>query len=176
MKTSLIILTVVGNLCLLNSCNEKNKETNLSENQTVQVSENDSVKSSVQIKHQDSAQTSTAKTSEKPIQKSVKCEDKGGNMEIGFTTECFWENYTFEEAYLAYKEKYKNDDDGKFLESKMPKANYKATFKEYPLEVDYKYSGKNKLDIEIFFPGGVTFITFKKEDNGVKTTTVHSPD
>ena len=176
MKNLIIILAAVGNFFFLNSCQEKNSETKSIENQKIDSERDDSLKSVVQIRPEDSAQTSTAKTSEKPIQKSVKCEDKGGNMEIGFTTECFWENYTFEEAYLAYKEKYKNDDDGKFLESKMPKANYKATFKEYPLEVDYKYSGKNKLDIEIFFPGGVTFITFKKEDNGVKTTTVHSPD
>lgn len=176
MKNLVVILIVFGNLCLLNSCHEKNKETKISENQEIKVKENDSVKSLSQIKPEDSAQNQTPKISEKPIEKSVKCEDKGGNMELGFTTECFWENYTFEETYLAFKEKYKNNDDGKFLEEKMPQANYKATFKEYPLFVDYKYSGKDELNIEILFPGGVTYITFKKMGKGVKTIAVHSPD
>lgn len=176
MKNLVVILVVFGNICFLNSCHEKNQETNISENQDIKVKENDSVKSLSQIKPEDSAQNQTPKISGKPIEKTVKCEDKGGNMELGFTTECFWENYTFEETYLAFKEKYKNNDDGKFLEEKMPQANHKATFKEYPLAVDYKYSGKNELNIEILFPGGVTFITFKKIEKGVKTIVVHSPD
>lgn len=176
MKNHVIILALVSNFCLLNSCGEKNTETNIYKNQNVQVIENDSSKLLTHIKPEDSAQVPAPKISETAVKKSVKCEDKGGNMELGFTTECIWENYTFEEAYLAFKEKHKDNDDGKFLERKMPKANYEATFKEYPLAVDYQYSGKNELHIEILFPGGVTFITFKKMEKGVKSIVVHSPD
>lgn len=172
----LFIILLAGNLCVLNSCQEKKTGNNIPENHNVKLNSKDSLKSSVQIETEDSAQIATPKIPEKPIEKSVKCEDKGGNMELGFTTECFWENYNLEESYLAFKEKYKDNDDGKFLETKIPKANYKATFKEYPLAVDYKFKGKNQLDIEILFPGGVTFITFKNIAKGVKTIVVHSPD
>lgn len=108
--------------------------------------------------------------------KWMECEDKGGDMGIGFTTECRWYNYDLEEAYLAFKEKNKHNDDGKFLEKQMPKSNYKATFKEYPIFIDYQYSDKNTLKAELLFPGGETDITFKKANGEVITTVVASPD
>lgn len=156
------------------SCKEKTSES-ISNFEKVQNTK-DSVAISVKDSVENLIKENPTVDASKPVKKTVNCEDKGGNMEIGFTTECFWKNYTFEETYLAFKEKYKDNDDGKFLEEKMPKANYKATFKEYPLYVDYKYSGKDELNIEILFPGGVTFITFKKMEKGVKTIAVHSPD
>lgn len=170
MKKIVFILLIISI-----SCKEKTSET-VSNTVKIQNISKDTAAIPVKDSAENLSKQNPTVNASKLVKKSVKCEDKGGNMEIGFTTECFWENYTFEETYIVFKEKYKNNDDGKFLEEKMPKANYKATFKEYPLYVDYKYSGKDELNIEILFPGGVTFITFKKEDNGVKTTTVHSPD
>lgn len=156
------------------SCKEKTNES-VSHPEKIQ-----NTKDSVAISVKDSAENLIKENptvdASKPVKKTVKCEEKGGNMEIGFTTECLWENYTLEETYFAFKEKHKNNDEEKFLESKMPQANHKATFKEYPLSVDYKYSGKDELNIEILFPGGVTFITLKKMENGVKSIVVHSPD
>lgn len=172
MKKSIIFFFL---LIISMSCKEKTSELN-SNSEKIQNTSKDSAIVSPKDSAENTTQPKPTIDKPKTLEKTVDCEDKGGNMEIGFTTECFWENYTLEETYLAFRKEFKDNDDGKFLEEKMPKANYKATFKEYPLAVDYKYSGGNELKIEILFPGGVTFITFKKVDENVITTIVASPD
>ena len=109
-------------------------------------------------------------------QLSVECIDHGGDMENGFITECFFKNATLEEAYQTYTELNKDNDDGKYLEIKLPKTDFFKDGSEYPISIDYKYSGKNKLTIDLFFPGGGTTIIFTEKADGVKAITNHSPD
>ena len=44
------------------------------------------------------------------------------------------------------------------------------------VEVDYKWKGKNKLEVIQYFDGGVTSYIFKQKKNGTKLTTIHSAD
>ncbi|MBF8456883.1 hypothetical protein IV494_06770 [Kaistella sp. G5-32] len=110
------------------------------------------------------------------LKKTINCKDKGGDMAIGFSTECLYENYTLEQAYQKFKEENKNNDDGKFLADHLPKNNIDIPFEEYPISAKYSILKQGNLKIELLFPGGLTYITFKKIENGVKITTVNSPD
>ena len=44
------------------------------------------------------------------------------------------------------------------------------------VEVEYKWKGKNKLEVIQYFDGGVTSYIFKQKKNGTKLTTIHSAD
>ena len=44
------------------------------------------------------------------------------------------------------------------------------------VEVDYKWKGKNKLEVIQYFDGGVTSYIFKQKKNGTKLTTINSAD
>ena len=112
----------------------------------------------------------------KPKQKTVECKDKGGSMENGFITECLYINYNLEEAYNEFRKHNKANDDGKFLEEKMPAGKHIAGFNDYPISVTYSYPKQNILEVEILFPGGVTIISFKEEKDEVIVQTNHSPD
>lgn len=137
-----------------------------------------------EIKSQDSSfkpknlneQEVPSTVSSKNFQKSIVCKDKGGDLSTGFTTECIYENYTLTEAYDAFRTKNKDNDDGKFLESKMPEKDKTVPFKEYPISVKYSRSDKKNLNIELLFPGGVTYLTFKTQEKGVKVMITNSPD
>lgn len=117
---------------------------------------------------------------QKPIDcfppKSIECKDKGGDMENGFITECLYKNYYLEEAYNAFRERHIADDEGKYLEKKMPGSKHIARFKDYPISATYTYPQQNTLKVEILFPGGVTTMIFKTEENDVIVTTNNSPD
>lgn len=169
MKKSILYFIL---LMIMISCKEKSTKFVTDSNKTPSVYKDRIITSKKTQENTFSTSVDPRKTGKKRIE----CEDQGGDMEIGFTTECRWYNYELEEAYLAFKEKNKNNDDGKFLENQMPKSNYRATFKEYPVSIDYHYSEKNTLKTELLFPGGVTYITFKKANNDVITTVVASPD
>jgi len=108
--------------------------------------------------------------------KTVDCKDKGGNMENGFVTECLYKNYDLTEAYNDFRERNKDNEDGKYLEKKMPSGKHTAGFSDYPISVTYTYPKQHILDIEIFFPGGLTIINFNKEKDDVKVNITHSPD
>lgn len=170
-------------ILFLISC-EKKQNQNPGNNQNTAVSQNrktdvffqkmvtDSGKSVGQSLHEgDQAKITSALTP-----KSVDCKDVGGNMDNGFVTECIYKNYNLTEAYNEFRQRNKTNDDGMFLEAKMPASNYKAALKEYPTSVNYVYSNANMLEVEILFPGGVTTITFKAEDDDVRISTNHSPD
>lgn len=107
---------------------------------------------------------------------SIDCKDKGGNMENGFVTECIYKNYGLSEAYQLFREQNKDNEDGKFLEKQLPPDKHTVVFNDYPISVTYTYPKPNTLEIEIFFQGGVTTITFKEDKESVKVTTNHSPD
>lgn len=108
--------------------------------------------------------------------KIVECKDKGGDMENGFVTECTYRNQNLDEAYNAFRERNKANDEGKYLENKLPTSKHIANFKEYPISVTYTYPKQNILEVDILFPGGVTYINFKQEKNDVKVSINHSPD
>ena len=44
------------------------------------------------------------------------------------------------------------------------------------VEVDYKWKGKNKLEVIQNFAGGVRYYIFKRKKNGTKLTTIDSAD
>lgn len=108
--------------------------------------------------------------------KTIDCQDKGGDMENGFVRECTYKNYKLDEAYNAFRERNKANDEGKFLEERMPTSKYIASFKEYPISVTYTYPKQHILEAEMLFPGGVTTIIFKTEKDNVIVTTNNSPD
>mgnify|MGYP000701448980 CR=1 FL=1 len=108
--------------------------------------------------------------------KTVDCREKGGNMESGLVTECLFKSYNLAEAYSEFRTRNKANDDGKYLEEKMPSNKYKATFSDYPTSITYNYPKENILEVEILFPGGSTIISFLREKEDVKVTTNHSPD
>lgn len=109
-------------------------------------------------------------------QSSVECNDKGGDMENGFITECFFKNFTLEKAYHTYIERNKDNDDGKWLEPKLPLNDTVKDGTEYPISIIYKYSGKRELTIDLIFPGGETTITFTEKAGSVNVVANHSPD
>ena len=171
------------------SCEEKQVKTNVAQqNQTIPTKENitthevkkstgDSIKAP---KPQVIIPVKIPETPDKIIKcfppKYVECKDKGGNMENGFVTECTYANQDLNEAYNAFRERNKDNDDGKFLEKEMPSAKHTAGFNDYPISVTYTYPKQNILEVEILFPGGVTIINFKKEKNDVRVNVNHSPD
>lgn len=117
---------------------------------------------------------------QKPIEcfppKNIECKDKGGDMENGFVTECLYKNYGLQEAYIKFRERNGDNDNGKFLEHKMPLDKHISKFQGYPTSVSYNYYNQNTLKVEVLFPGGVTTIVFKTEKNDVIVTTNNSPD
>ena len=179
----------LGLIILMFSCEEKQVKTNVAQqNQTISTKENittlevkkstgDSVKAP---KPQVIIPVKIPETPDSIIKcfppKSVECKDKGGNMENGFVTECTYANQSLNEAYNAFRERNKDNDDGKFLEKEMPSGKHIAGFNDYPISVTYTYPKQNILEVDILFPGGVTIINFKKEKDDVRVNINHSPD
>ncbi|NUF79473.1 hypothetical protein GY065_11255 [Snodgrassella sp. ESL0323] len=54
--------------------------------------------------------------------------------------------------------------------------NRSVTYEDKVVDVEYKWKGKNKLEIIQRFAGGETSYIFKHKKNGTKLTTIHSPD
>ena len=54
--------------------------------------------------------------------------------------------------------------------------NRSVTYEDKVVDVEYKWKGKNKLEILQRFAGGETSYIFKHKKNGTKLTTIHSPD
>lgn len=194
MKTKIFILVtifilVVGALSftvlLSNSqvIKKKYKSSKLFSKSATDKSTVTNTNSEIRLNNQDSAVNKLQgndKLSENPTEKqnrkTIDCKEKGGNMENGFGSECLFKNYNLAEAYNEFRKKNKANDDGKFLEEKMPPNKHIATFREYPTSVTYSYPEANILDIEILFPGGVTVINFREDKDDVKVNVNHSPD
>ena len=168
MKNYLILLLLFA--FFLNACTEKEVVENQSSPSAIKIQD-----SSFQQKNLN-AKNIPSKVLTGNLQKTINCKDKGGDMAIGFTTECLYENYTLEEAYQKFKEENKKNDDGKFLADHLPKNDIDIPFEEYPISVKYSILKQGNLKIELLFPGGQTSITFKKNEKGIKITTVNSPD
>ena len=54
--------------------------------------------------------------------------------------------------------------------------NRSVTYEDEVVDVEYKWKGKNKLEIIQHFAGGETSYIFKHKKNGTKLTTIHSAD
>ena len=54
--------------------------------------------------------------------------------------------------------------------------NRSVTYEDKVVDVEYKWKGKNKLEIIQRFEGGETSYIFKHKKNGTKLTTIHSAD
>ena len=54
--------------------------------------------------------------------------------------------------------------------------NRSVTYEDKVVDVEYKWKGKNKLEILQHFAGGETSYIFKHKKNGTKLTTIHSAD
>ena len=54
--------------------------------------------------------------------------------------------------------------------------NRSVTYEDKVVDVEYKWKGKNKLEIIQHFAGGETSYIFKHKKNGTKLTTIHSAD
>ena len=54
--------------------------------------------------------------------------------------------------------------------------NRSVTYEDEVVDVEYKWKGKNKLEIIQHFEGGETSYIFKHKKNGTKLTTIHSAD
>lgn len=54
--------------------------------------------------------------------------------------------------------------------------NRSVTYEDKVVDVEYKWKGKNKLEILQHFEGGETSYIFKHKKNGTKLTTIHSAD
>ncbi|MGE9657597.1 hypothetical protein ACQP6C_03780 [Snodgrassella alvi] len=54
--------------------------------------------------------------------------------------------------------------------------NRSVTYEDEVVDVEYKWKGKNKLEILQHFEGGETSYIFKHKKNGTKLTTIHSAD
>lgn len=152
------LLYVVLIISLLTSCEKEQKNSIIGNQKEVKI---DTI-----LPLKESAKT----------QSSVECTDKGGDMENGFITECFFKNATLEQAYYAYIERNKDNDDGKYLEAKLPKTDFLKDGTEYPISIVYKYYEKKELTVDLLFPGGETKITFTEKAGSVNIITIHSPD
>ncbi|MFD2595296.1 hypothetical protein [Sphingobacterium griseoflavum] len=104
------------------------------------------------------------------------CQEPYGDMEVGFTTVCFWWNADLETAYARFRTKNSDNDDGRFLERRLPKTATHIVAGSYPLEIRYARMSTDSLLIDLFFPGGETQIIFEKKTNGVEVRTLHAPD
>ncbi|KFC19449.1 hypothetical protein [Chryseobacterium sp. FH1] len=179
----------LGLIILMFSCEEKQAKTIVAQqNQTIPTKE------SIKIREEEKSNGDSIKAPKPQViipvkipetpDKIIKCfppesvdyKDKGGNMENGFVTECLYKNHTLEKAYNKFREMNIANDDGKFLEKKMPSGKHTASFNDYPISVTYTYPQKHILEVEILFPGGVTIIHFKKEKDDVRVNVNHSPD
>lgn len=54
--------------------------------------------------------------------------------------------------------------------------NRSVTYEDKVVDVEYKWKGKNKLEIIQHFAGGETSYIFKHKKNGTKLTTIYSAD
>lgn len=102
---------------------------------------------------------------------NVKCL-KYKQVDMETTHTCYYKNMTILDVYNAM---YYNSS---YVFRKKIKAgeNFSAFYEDYGVDVEYKWSGKNKLEITQYFQGGVTYYTFIYQNDKTKLIKVHSPD
>ena len=102
-----------------------------------------------------------------------KCEDTK-YIEMEMVDVCYYENMSILDVYdaMSFVPEYNFRVKIGIGENRSVAYRYENT----RVLVDYKWKGKNKLEVIQHFEGGETSYIFKHKKNGTKLTTIHSPD
>lgn len=87
---------------------------------------------------------------------------------------CFFKNKPLLDAYSKYRSTHV--ENGKYLDRKITKMIDINKKNVSGVELTYNWKNTKKLNIEIMFPGGLTYITLDESDNGTKISTIYDPD
>lgn len=93
-------------------------------------------------------------------------------VDISYTDICYYENMSILDVYNAMS----FDPENIFRKKIKIGENFSVAYEDRDVDIDYKWSGKNKLEIIQNFAGGVTYYTFIYQDNKTKLITTYSPD
>ncbi|OCG28488.1 hypothetical protein A9G11_10725 [Gilliamella sp. wkB108] len=95
-------------------------------------------------------------------------------VDMDSTDICYYKNMTILDVYNVMS----FNSDKIFRKKIKVGKNFSVTYddEDMRVEVEYKWSGKNKLKITQNFDGGVTTYTFIYQGNKTKLITVYSPD
>ena len=100
-----------------------------------------------------------------------KCEDTK-YIEMEMVDVCYYENMSILDVYDAMS----TDPAYIFREKIGIGENRSVTYEDKAVDVEYKWKGKNKLEIIQHFEGGEVSYIFKHKKNGTKLTTIDCPD
>lgn len=95
------------------------------------------------------------------------CSDKGGDMDNGYITNCLTKSI-LQISYSQLKQVY--FEDGKLLLKDLPKKD--TIYTKENVEINYKILNAKKLNINLFYGGGVTkfsLIEVNGKTNIIKT-------
>lgn len=97
---------------------------------------------------------------------------KTKQIDIDTTDICYYNNMTILDVYNAM-----NYNPSHIFRKKIKVGENSSVFYEDKnVEINYKWSGKNKLEITQYFQGGITTYTFIYQNGKTKLITVLSPD
>ena len=85
---------------------------------------------------------------------------------------CYYQNMSILDVYNAMS----TDPAYIFREKIGIGENRSVTYEDKAVDVEYKWKGKNKLEIIQHFEGGEASYIFKHKKNGTKLTTIDCPD
>lgn len=96
--------------------------------------------------------------------------------EYGSVSESFYHGDTLLDAYGKYRDGLTTDYKNHLVEKILLNKDFTMKCENGCIEVDYNWSGPDKLIIKLMFEGGETEIDFLKEAQGTKVLTKSSPD
>ncbi|OOX79005.1 hypothetical protein, partial [Snodgrassella alvi] len=101
-----------------------------------------------------------------------KCLDMQEKEGMVFINVCYYQNMSILDVYNAMS----TDPAYIFREKIGIGENRSVTYEDKAVDVEYKWKGKNKLEIIQHFEGGEASYIFKHKKNGTKLTTIDCPD
>ncbi|ORF22842.1 hypothetical protein, partial [Snodgrassella alvi] len=101
-----------------------------------------------------------------------KCLDMQEKEGMVFINVCYYQNMSILDVYNAMS----TDPAYIFREKIGIGENRSVTYEDRAVDVEYKWKGKNKLEIIQHFEGGEASYIFKHKKNGTKLTTIDCPD
>ena len=101
-----------------------------------------------------------------------KCVDMQEKEGMVFINVCYYQNMSILDVYNAMS----TNPAYIFREKIGIGENRSVTYEDKVVDVEYKWKGKNKLEIIQHFAGGETSYIFKHKKNGTKLTTIDCPD
>lgn len=101
-----------------------------------------------------------------------KCLDRQEKEGMVFIGVCYYQNMSILDVYNAMS----TDPAYIFREKIGIGENRSVTYEDKAVDVEYKWKGKNKLEIIQHFEGGEASYIFKHKKNGTKLTTIDCPD